>query len=144
MLENSFPVRVTLAANTTVSFWEKELQTPSYDGGEGIDQTTQFNNGYRTMAPRKLITLGVMKGKAAFDPNVLTQIILLINKKTTITKTFADGSSLAFYGYLKSFAIANEAGDGTQPEADFEIQPTLADPTTGVEEGPIFVNVAGT
>lgn len=143
-LENSFPIRVTIGANTTVSFWEKEIQPPGYEGGEAIDTTTQFNNQFRGMAPRHLITMTAMKGKAAYDPNVCTQIILLINKKTTITKTWSDGSTLAFYGFLKSFTPSNEAGDGTQPEADFEIQPTNIDPTSGVEEPPVFTNVSGT
>ncbi len=144
MLANSYPVRVTFARNPTISFWEKELQPPGLDGGEKIDQTTQFNTHLRTNAPRALSELTPIKGKAAYDPNVLTQIYALINTKDTITFTFSDGTTVAFYGYLRMFTPANQAGDGTQPEADFEIQPTMADPTTGAEETFVLVNVAGT
>lgn len=143
-LENSHPVFVTLGKDPTIGFWEKELQPPGYEGGDPIDRTTQFNTKFRTKAPRYLIDVTNMKGKAAFDPLVYVNVKSAINRKDTITKTFADGSTICFYGYLKSFIPANEPGDGTQPEADFEIVPTNVDPVTGAEESPVETNVAGT
>ena len=143
-LQNSFPCKITLGTLTTVSFWEKEVQAPGYDGGDAIDTVTMFNTRYKTKARRALIEVTPMKGKAAYDPNVLEQIKTQINVAQTITKSWADGSTVAFYGYLKSFVPATETGDGTQPEADFEIVATNWDPVAKTEEAPVITYVSGT
>lgn len=142
-LKDGYQALITIGSNTTASFWEKTVQPPGIDGGDAIDQTTMHNVDWRTFAARSLQTMTEGKGKAAYDPAVYTQLQSLVNQETTITVQWADGSTLAFYGYLRMFEFS-ELVEGTQPEADFTIQPTNVDPTTGVEEGPVLTSVAGT
>lgn len=142
-LDDGYQTLVTIGTDATASFWEKTVNPPGLDGGDAIDTTTMHNTTYRTFAPRQLITMTEMSCKGAYDPNVYTTFLSLINVETTITVTFPDGSTLAFYGFLRNFE-PDELSEGTQPEATFTIQPTNQDPTTGVEEAAVFTNVAGT
>lgn len=142
-LKDGHQALITIGSNTTASFWEKTVQPPGIDGGDAIEQTTMHNIDWRTFAARSLKTMTEGKGKAAYDPAVYTQLQSLVNQETTITVQWADGSTLAFYGYLRMFEFS-ELVEGTQPEADFTIQPTNVDPLTGVEAGPVLTSVSGT
>lgn len=143
MLEDGYQSLVTLAADTNIDFWEKTVQPPGLDGGEAIPITTMHNTVYRTFVSRELITLTPISFVAAYDPAVYDQITACLNVQTTITVTFADGSTLAFYGYLQKFdpAVMTE---GAQPEATITIVPTNYDPTNHVEAAPVMTSVAGT
>lgn len=142
-LDDGFSSKITFAADPDISFWEKTLQPPGVDGGDAVETTTMHNVTYRTMGPRQLKTLTNSSSVVAYDPAVLTQIIALINVRTTITVTFPDGSTWAYYGFLKSFE-PSDLQEGEQPEATVEIVPTNFDPTNKVEAGPALASVAGT
>ncbi len=142
-LEDGFSSKITFASNATLSLWEKSINAPGLDGGEPVPQTTMFNTVYRTMAPRKLKTLTPHTFMGAYDPNIYNLLISQINVKDTVTITFPDGSTLAFFGFLQKF----EPGplvEGTQPEASCTVVPTNADPTTGAEQSAVLTSVAGT
>lgn len=142
-LENGHSTKIAFAADPDVSFWEKTVKPPGVDGGDAIEVDTMHNTTWRPKAPRTLKTLTDCSGSAAYDPNVITQAILLINVETSITIHFPDGSTLAFFGFLKSLEF-NELSEGEFPMLTYTIVPTNADPTTGEEAAPVFVNVAGT
>ncbi len=141
--EDGFSTKVTFATNTTIGFWEKTVTPPGLDGGDPVDQTTMHNVTYRTMSPRHLKTMTPFTLTAAWDPILYTDILALINVKTTVTVTFPDGSTLAFYGFLQKFE-PGEFAEGTQPTASITVCPTNADPTTGAESAAALANVAGT
>jgi hypothetical protein len=101
------------------------------------------NSTYRTFAPRQLATLTEITITAAYDPILYTEILALINQEDTFTITFPDGSTVAFYGYIRSFD-PQDCVEGTQPEATIVIQPTNWDPANNVEAGPAVAEVAGT
>ncbi len=142
-LEDGMFSKVTFAGNPTISLWEKTAKPPGCDGGDAIDQTTMHNATYRTAASRALITLTGASFKAAYDPNVYTSIISQINSEQVITQRFWDGSTLAYYGFLKSFE-PDEMQEGSQPEATVMIVPTNFDPVNKVEAGPTVTSVSGT
>lgn len=142
-LKDGYQALITIGSNLTASFWEKTVQPPGIDGGDAIEQSTMHNVDWRTFASRSLMTMTEAKGKAAYDPAVYTQLQSLINVETTITVQWADGSTLAFYGYLRMFEFS-ELAEGTQPEANFTIQPTNYDPVAHVEAGPTLTSVSGT
>lgn len=142
-LKEGFPVKITIAADTDISFWEKSVTPVGFDGGDSIDQSTMFNTRYRTKAARTLIDTTDGSGIVAFDPAVLDQIEDIINLETTITYTFRDGSTWAVYGYLKSFTPGEQV-EGEQPEADIEIVHTNYDNSGNAEAGPAVASVAGT
>jgi hypothetical protein len=142
-LKDGFSSKVTLASNPTINFWEKGVQAPGIDGGEPIEQTTMFNTAWRTMRSRSLKTLTTHTITAAFDPAVLTDAVAAVNKEDTITVSFSDGATIAFYGYLQKIEI-QEMTEGAQPQATVTIVPTNFDPTNHVEAGPVVAAVPGT
>ena len=142
-LEKGYQALVTLALDTNIELWEKTVQPPGLDGGEKIDTTTQHNTTYRTFAPRALVTGSDCKFKCAYDPTAYTSILAVINEPTTITVTFPDGSTVAFYGYLQAFQ-PDAMEEGKQPEADVNIVCTNYDHTAHTEAGPTITSVAGT
>jgi len=143
MLEDGYQSLVTIAADTNIDFWEKTSQPPGLDGGEPIPITTMHNVLYRTFVARELITLTPISFTAAYDPAVYDQILAVLNVHTTITVSFSDGSTIAFYGYLQKFEAAALV-EGTQPEATITIVPTNYDPVNHVEAGPVVTSVTGT
>lgn len=133
----------TLATAPTLSLWEKGNKPPGMDGGDPIDITTMHNNIYRTMASRALKTLTESTFRFAFDPAVYSQLEGNINYETTVTDLFPDGSTLAYYGFLRSVDF-DELVEGEQPEGTATITPTNFDPINKTEAAPVVVSVAGT
>jgi hypothetical protein len=142
-LDEGFPTKITFSRDPNIEFWEKTVKPPGLDGGDPVDTTTMHNSTYRTMNPRKLKTMTAMSTKVAYDPVVYSSILELINVKDTVTVTFSDGSTLAFYGYLKEFS-PDDIDEGKQPEAGITIIPTNQHPTTGAESGAVLTSVTGT
>lgn len=143
MLENGHPTLVTLSALPSISFWEKEVTPPGMDGGDEIDQTTMFNVAFTTSAPRKLKTMTEMSLTASYDPVVYTNLLAVINVKQTITVTYPDGSTEAFFGFVKN-SEKDALVNGTQPSMTITIMPTNADPNDGTEQAPAYDDVSGT
>lgn len=142
-LKDGFSTKITFARVPAIRFWEKTVKAAGIDGGDSVPQTTMHNLAWRTFAPRQLKTLTEMTTKVAYDPYVYTDILSLINVEDTITVRFPDGSTLAFYGYLKMFE-PEELVEGTQPEASITIVPTNFDPANKVEASPVLTSVEGT
>jgi hypothetical protein len=134
---------MAFAADPDICFWEVEVTPPGIDGGDPVDTTTMLNETWRTRAPRALYTLTNAQLTAAYDPEIYTNILALINVETAITVHFPDGSTVAFYGFLQTFTPAALV-EGTQPRATIVIVPTNQDPTSGAEEAPVVTSVAGT
>ncbi len=135
---------ITFATNDVIKFWEKSVTPPGIDGGDAVETHTMHNTVWRTMASRTLQTMTEASASVAYDPATYDEIIALINVETTITVTFADGSTLAFFGYLRTFE-PDECVEGTQPTATITIQPTNRDTVTPfAEEGPVIYDAVGT
>lgn len=143
MLDDGHSTKITIAADTDISFWERTVQPPGIDGGDAIDQTTMHSVTWRIMRARALKTLTECQATVGYDPNVYNNLLPIINLETTITITFPDLSTLAFYGFLKSFEPTDNT-EGEVPEATITITPTNFDPTNKVEAGPVLTSVAGT
>ncbi|KKN23034.1 hypothetical protein LCGC14_0909050 [marine sediment metagenome] len=142
-LRDGFASNIAFESNANVSFWEKTVQPPGVDGGDAIDTTTMFNAAYRTSAARSLASLTDAAVTAAYDPLVVSEILSLVNDDTgSITIHWPEGSTLAFWGFLKSIEFA-ELVEGTQPECSVVIVATNWDPAANQEEGPVYTDVAG-
>lgn len=142
-LKEGFRIKHTFARNTTLSVWEIGVAAPGIDGGEPVEQTTQHNVDWETMAPRQLKKLTSFTFTAAFDPDVYNQLLLLINAEDTCTETFPDGSTLAYFGYLQKADI-DTLERGKQPTMSITVCPTNFDPVGKVEAGPVLTSVSGT
>ena len=140
-LKDGYPTKITLSADTDIEFWEKSVQPPGIDGGDEIESSTMFNSAWRTMRARSLKTMTEISITAAYDAGLTyTTVATQINNEQTITVTFSDGSTVAFYGYLKTFE-PQEVEEGEQPECELTIVATMWDPTNNVEEGPVVASV---
>ncbi len=143
MLDDGFKTLVAFARKPAVKFWEKTIKPPGIDGGDAIDQTTQHNTAWRTKAARALKSLTDSALKVGYDPKVYTEIQDLVNLEGSVTVRFPDGSTLDFFGYLKTFE-PSELQEGTSPEASITIIATNWDPVNHVEAAPVLTEVSGT
>ena len=128
---------ITFASDANVTFWEKGVQPPGIDGGDNIEASTMHNVNWRTFGVPGLKTLTDGSTRVAYDPSVFDEIVALINVEDTITVTFPNGDTLAFYGRLRSFE-PDELVEGSQPEATANFAPTNWDATNNVEAAPVF------
>lgn len=142
-LEDGYRSTITFANDPNLSLWEIGVGTPGVDGGDPIDTTTMHNSTYRTMAARALKTLTEFTFTAAYDPSVYSDLEAAINVETTVTRTFPDGSTIAFYGFLRMVEF-DDLVEGEMPTCTATVTPTNWDPVNKVEAGPTVTSVAGT
>lgn len=142
MLRDGFSSKVTIGIDPDISVWEKTAKPPGIDGGDAVDQTTMHNTDYTTSAPQYLKTLTESTFKFSYDPAIYTQLMAVINVRTTITQSFRDGTTVAYYGFVQK-AEFDELVRGTQPEGTMTIMPTNWDHINSVEAGPTVTSVAG-
>lgn len=143
MLQSGFHTVVAISGDLTISFEEMSTTPPGIDGGDSIETTTFWNTIVRTKSPRDLFDTTDCSFTAAYDPAVYDEILAVVNKRRTITVLFYDGSTLAFFGFLKSF-IPNEATEDSIPTAEVVIVVTNFDYINNVEAVPVMTSVAGT
>lgn len=115
---------------------EKGVTPPAIEGGGKIDITTMRNDTVRTFYPKQLYTMGDCSVVVAYDPDLYDEMVSVIGVNQTITITFPDGETLAFWGTLDSFA-PNENVEGEQPTAVLTIIATNLD-DSNVETEPTF------
>ena len=135
-IDDGYQTLISFSEAPSVKFYEKGVQPPGIDGGGPVDTTTMRNSVWRTMNPKHLKSLTEGKITVAYDPAVYDDIVAMCNVNQLITIAFPDGSTLAFWGYLNSFA-PGELQEGEQPTADVSIQPTNQD-DSGVETAPVY------
>ena len=142
-LKDGFSTLLTIYSDLTIEFWEKTVKPPGIDGGDAIDGTTMHNTTWRVQRPRSLKSLTPLSLTAVYDPQVYASVLARINDEDTMTITFPDGSTLAFFGFVRNMEMdSNE--EGSQPTFTMEVIPTNWDPTNNVEAGPVLTSVAGT
>jgi hypothetical protein len=141
-LKDGYSTKIAFKRDPDVSLWEVSVKPPGIDGGDAIETTTMHNADWRTMAARQLQTLTDATTTAAYDPNIYTNVLQLININDEITVHFPDGSTLAFWGFLRSFEPGDNA-EGTMPTATVTITPTNMD-NSGAEQAPVLTSVSGT
>jgi len=122
-IDDGFSTTIDFALDSAVQFFEKEVQPPGLASGGAIDTTTMLNTTYRTMAPKKLITLTESSLVVAYDPLVYNEIIAMIGTIQQITITFPDGVTIIFFGWIDEFTPAALV-EGEQPTADITIIPS--------------------
>ena len=140
-LWDGFRTLITFEYDSDISLWEKSTTPPGIEGGDAIDVSTFHNVFYRTKWPRELVEITDGSFKAAYDPASWSQILAQVNVRQTITVTFNDESTEAFWGHLKS-AIPDEHSDGSQPECTVTFVVDNIDNSYD-ESGPYLTSVAG-
>jgi hypothetical protein len=68
-LKDGFPTKITLAADTNIEFWEKQVKPPGIDGGDAVVQTTMqmFDPGELVEGTQPEATITIVPTN--FDPS---------------------------------------------------------------------------
>lgn len=143
MLEEGHQALITFLADPNIDLWEKQVTPPAFDNGDKVDTSTQHNSVFTTSAPSSLIEVGDSQFTCGYDPVAYNQIKAICGVRTVVTVRFPDGSTLCFYGYLKSFTPGPLA-EGQPVEATVVVVCTNWDYNNNVEAGPVMTEVAGT
>ncbi len=137
-LDDGHSTTIEFAAEDSagILFWEKEVTPPGMEGGGPNDTTTMRNLVYRTQSPKQLITMTDATLKVAYDAAVSDQIVAIINVNNLITITYPDGATLAFWGWLNTWA-PDPLVEGEQPTATVTIHASNQN-ASGVETAPVL------
>ena len=137
-IDDGFSTTIAFADLANVKLYEKTVTPPGVSGGGENDTTTMLNTAWRTKAPKKLKSLDESSFTAAYDPAVYDEIVGAngVNNNQLITITFADGSTLAFWGWIDNFA-PNEIVEGEQPTAEVTIICSNQN-ASGTETAPVY------
>jgi len=138
---DGYKTLITLAADSNIEFWEKEVTPPGVEGGDPIMTGDMFNTAWETKVLQALKTTTPVTLVANLKGVTLTSCVAICNVATTITVRFPDTSTLCFYGGLRS-AKPNAFVKGQQPTITIVIEPTNTDPSDGSEAGPVFTAAA--
>ena len=135
-LKDTYGLTISFAAVPTLALYldPKSVTPYGIDGGDSIDNTTMTNTKYKTKSPGTLIELTDGSFTAAYDPGQLALIYGAVNVNTLITFTYADSTSEAVYGYLKSFT-PNEHAASTDATAECVIVASMTN-AAGAETAP--------
>lgn len=144
MLRDGYKITVAFSLDTDISLQEVAITPPALEGGEEIDITTQWNDRWMTYAMQQLMKLGNLTFTCAYDPIIYEQCQTILNNDTgSVTLRFADGSTIAFFGGLKT-ATPDQMVKGTQPRMTCVVVATNFDRTNNVEAGLVVTSVSGT
>ena len=135
-IDDGFSTTISFSEDSSVLFWEKEVTPPGMDAGGANDTTTMKNTTYRTFAPKQLITMTEATLVASYDPAVYDDILNMLGVNQLITITFADGSNIAFWGWVDKF-IPGAVVEGAQPTASVTIVPSNQNGSL-VETAPVY------
>lgn len=126
------------SGDITVLMFEKEITPPGVTMGGENDTTTMRNTAWRTKSPKQLKTLTPCSLSVAYDPALYDNIVEMIGTNQSIVITFADGSTLTFWGWLDEFTPGNVV-EGEQPVADITVIPSNQD-ASQVETAPVYAS----
>ena len=138
-LEDGYQTLVTFAAGS-LDMEEITAQAPGLDAGEKINTTTMRNAALRTAALRKLADVTDGQLTVKYKVTMYTQVLAMLGVNQLITFTFADTSTVAFWGGVNSF-VPGEKVEGTMPTATIAICATNRD-ASGAETPPAVVEAA--
>ena len=135
-IDDGFATLIEFSEDSDIQFWEKEVTPPGVSGGGENDTSTMRNTAWRTRSPKGLKTLSESSLVVAYDPAVYDDVVAMVNVNQQITITFADDSTLTFWGWIDEFK-PNACVEGEQPTAEVTIIPSNQD-SNGDEIAPVY------
>ena len=141
-LRDGYSTKIVFNRLTTFGLWEKTVQPSALSVGEAIDLTTMRNTAVTTKWPQTLHDVGDLQLVCGYDPNIwATGRATVLGQNDNITVQYPDGSTLAFFGFLRELTPA-ALQRGTFPECNVTITVTNLD-SSFAEQAPVYTNVSG-
>lgn len=140
-IDDGFATTIAFSAGTSgVTFlcYEKEVTPPGLSAEGPNDTTTMRNTLYRTKAPKSLVTMLPGSFVAAYDPEVIDEIVAMLGVNQSIVITFPDDSTWTFWGWIDSF-VPGPIVEGEQPTADVTIEVSNQNGSQ-VETAPVYAS----
>jgi len=147
-IPDGFRTKVTLSLIPNLEIEEIEVKVLGFDNGEPVEQDSMWSEALRVVRARQITSTTPCVVIAKWDPIFLTRCVTYIGiekvgaSSQVITETFYDGSTRAYYGYLRS-AEGENLAEGSKGRMTINLQPTNWDPVNRVYAAPVMVNVSG-
>lgn len=135
-LDDGWQTLITFANYPLVKLYQKEVTPPGISGRGANDTTTMHNLEWITKAFKNLKEMTDASLVCAYDPAVLTDLLLMVQENQLCNCAFPDGSSWDFWGGLDEFK-PNSHKEGEQPTANVTVITTNQD-ASGVETAPVY------
>ena len=123
-LDEGHQTLIELGTSGAVKFYQKTVKPPGASGGGAVDTLTMLNTRFRTQWPKKLLTISDCDLNAAYDPAIFTDVLTMIQVNQLLTITFADLTTLEWYGWLEEFE-PSEISEGEQPTASIKLMASM-------------------
>jgi len=146
-MPDGFKSLIAFSKRPAIQLWERDVKPPGIDGGEPINITTMHNVAWRTFFPKSLKTLDAMTFVAGYDPDVIADLLAMVNLNQSFTFFWPSGDYIDFWATMTKFE-PGEMKEGEFPTATVTISPTNLDtetnPASPVESAPVYHAAAGT
>lgn len=142
-MPDGFGAKIAFNRRPAIQIWEKKVKPYSIDGGDPVDQTTNWNVKVRTKSMRVLSEFQAIVVEAGYDSDCYDDIYNgLLNAEGSITVYWRSGAKLDFYGALRKID-PSDLEDANKPMLSLTIEFTNRD-ASGNEVAPVYTAVSGT
>lgn len=137
-LDCGFPTTIVWTAFSSIVFDAISITPPGISTGGGVEQTSQANTTWRTMKPRKLLSLSDATVTVRYDAAIFDtgEAVALVGTNDEITVTFADLSTLVFWAWADSFT-PGALNEEDEVEAEVTIIASNLN-ASSAETGPVY------
>ena len=148
MIPDGMRTKVTLSLNTTIQIEEVEVKPFGFDNGEPIEQDSMWSGALQVVRAQQITKCTPCTVICKYDPAALDALRTLQGVERSgsnaqiITETFYDGSTRAWYGYVRG-ADPDSLAIGGKGKMTVTLQPTNWDPVNNAYAAPVMVSVAG-
>ena len=91
-LDDGFATYITFENLPAIKLFEKEVNPPGVSGNGPIDTTTMRNTGWRTMAPKVLLTMPQISATVAYATDAIPLLWAQVGINQPIIVTMPTGS----------------------------------------------------
>lgn len=137
---NGFSSKITFALDPDIEFLEISVTPQGFNMPDDVDATTMFNVNRMTKDPAALYETTDAQAVVAYSKETEAQVRAILGSFTTITIKFPDGSTLADFGWLRSF-VPGELTINGRPTATITIGFAGKD-DAGAEQDPVKTDPA--
>ena len=118
--DDGFGTRIDVTAGASHTFFETAVTPMGFEGDDPVEQTSNANTRYRSLAPGALVTKSAATATVYYEKDKVAAIVADLQVLGSIQVTFEDGSDFTDTGWMQSFVPDEQAG-GDRPTATLTI-----------------------